>query len=568
MQLLERDRTQGRPPTGGAPARASRRWTVLSLLVLAALFALPLRGLLRLQGPPMEEGFMLVFPERVLEGDLPNRDFLHLYGPGSLWALAAAFWAFGVSLTVERLFGLLQLVGLVTGVWALARHWGRLTATVAASVCLLVILPPVGLTALAFVGALALGVWAVWAALRARGAPPASAGRWAFLAGVLAGLTLLFRPDLVVATGGAVAVALWGTDRRRLRGFAAGAAAGVAPYLVHFLTAGIGNSIRGMLLDPVVYLRGGRSLPIPPSPSKLVGFLQLSGETYLLGWPLPTPTTAQQIAVWFWLVFVAVAALLWVGLRRLRADRGSLAARTMVAVAVFSVGLLPTAVQRTDSTHFAWASAVSLGFLPVVVLEVLRARRALSARWRPLVAAGLVAALLLAVIPTFTFRRYADLSVQSFGRHRLSFEVTHDGRSFFYGRRDAAEAMEEMFPDVDRIAPPGGRLFVGTGDLRKTPYSDAFLYYLFPHLEPATRYIEMDPGVANREDSGLAEDLASADVVILSRIWDDWDEPNDARELGSDEPNRVLRRLFRRVGVYGDEFELYELWERRTPRGR
>ena len=49
---------------------------------------------------------MLVFPERVLQGDIPNRDFLHLYGPGSLWALAGAFKVFGVSLLTERLFGL------------------------------------------------------------------------------------------------------------------------------------------------------------------------------------------------------------------------------------------------------------------------------------------------------------------------------------------------------------------------------------------------------------------------------------------------------------------------------
>ena len=49
---------------------------------------------------------MLVFPERVLQGDIPNKDFLHLYGPGSLWALAGAFKVFGVSLLTERFFGL------------------------------------------------------------------------------------------------------------------------------------------------------------------------------------------------------------------------------------------------------------------------------------------------------------------------------------------------------------------------------------------------------------------------------------------------------------------------------
>ena len=50
-----------------------------------------------------------------------------------------------------------------------------------------------------------------------------------------------------------------------------------------------------------------------------------------------------------------------------------------------------------------------------------------------------------------------------------------------------------------KISKPGQRLFVGPVDLRKTPYSDAYLYYMLPDLVPATYYIEMDPGVANAE---------------------------------------------------------------------
>ena len=85
---------------------SSRQKTALVLIGLGLLFLLPLRGLLRAQGPPMEEGFMLVFPERVLHGDIPNKDFLHLYGPGSLWVLAAIYKVFGTQLVDERLFGL------------------------------------------------------------------------------------------------------------------------------------------------------------------------------------------------------------------------------------------------------------------------------------------------------------------------------------------------------------------------------------------------------------------------------------------------------------------------------
>jgi hypothetical protein len=100
-------------------------------------------------------------------------------------------------------------------------------------------------------------------------------------------------------------------------------------------------------------------------------------------------------------------------------------------------------------------------------------------------------------------------------------------------------------------------LFVGTGDLRKTPYSDAYLYYMLPNLDPATYYIEMDPGVANAKDSGLAQQLASADTVILSTIWDAWSEPNDSRKFGPNTPNEVLARDFCKVGDFGGHYRLY-----------
>ncbi len=51
---------------------------------VAVVVALPLRGLYRTPARTMEEGFMLAFPERMLKGAVPNVDFLHLYGPGSL----------------------------------------------------------------------------------------------------------------------------------------------------------------------------------------------------------------------------------------------------------------------------------------------------------------------------------------------------------------------------------------------------------------------------------------------------------------------------------------------------
>jgi hypothetical protein len=122
-----------------------------------------------------------------------------------------------------------------------------------------------------------------------------------------------------------------------------------------------------------------------------------------------------------------------------------------------------------------------------------------------------------------------------------------------------------MLPDLERITEPGDTLFVGPVDLRKTPYSEAYLYYLMPELEPATRYIEMDPGIANAEDSGMADELRRADVVVLSSIYANWDEPNDSRKFGPNEPNEVIEEQFCLIEAYGDGHRgrgLFELYRR------
>ena len=117
------------------------------------------------------------------------------------------------------------------------------------------------------------------------------------------------------------------------------------------------------------------------------------------------------------------------------------------------------------------------------------------------------------------------------------------------------------FDAAARISKPGDRLFVGPTDMRKTPYSDAYLYYMLPDLDPATYYIEMDPGVANDKNSRLADDLRSADIVILSSVWNDWDEPNDARKFGPNLPNEILERDFCLVQKFG-RGGVYELYRR------
>jgi hypothetical protein len=170
---------------------------------------------------------------------------------------------------------------------------------------------------------------------------------------------------------------------------------------------------------------------------------------------------------------------------------------------------------------------------------------------------GAVGLVVMLTVPYFTTWPFADFTEQTFGKHRVAKLIERNGRTFYYGRADVQAAATELLAEVPKIAKPGDKLFVGTTDLRFTPYSDAWFYYLLPEYPPGTRYIEMDPGVANAKGSGLARDLAGSKIAILSSVWKDWSEPNDSRTPGSDAPNRVLRRHFCRVGDYGGLYLLY-----------
>ena len=89
-------------------------------------------------------------------------------------------------------------------------------------------------------------------------------------------------------------------------------------------------------------------------------------------------------------------------------------------------------------------------------------------------------------------------------------------------------------------------------DLSRTWYSDAVFYWLFPELEPATYFIEMDPGLANADDSRLADDLATADFALLTSFWAGWREPNASMDFGSPVPNEVLAERFCQYRQYQD----------------
>ena len=249
---------------------------------------------------------MLVFPHLLQEGRIPNVDFLHLYGPGSLDLLALWYWVFGYTLEAERTFGLLQHVGIIFGMYALTRAWGRVVAVGASWITAVLIMTPIGLSALAWHGALALALWSIVFAVRA--VYTGRRSNWV-IAGLLAGIALTFRPDLALAIGAALLSPLWVHRATAWKPLLIGAAIGLIPMFVHLAVAGPWNVFEGIFLDPVFRLRAGRELPRPPSWNMIDGALQAAAEGLPPWWRFPALNASKQLFLWFFAVVIIAIAV-------------------------------------------------------------------------------------------------------------------------------------------------------------------------------------------------------------------------------------------------------------------
>jgi len=522
--------------------------------MVLAVIALPLRGLFIATGSSMEEGFMLTFPQRILKGDIPNVDFLHLYGPFSLHVLAGWYWLFGDTLQSQRAFGLLQHMGIIFAMYAIGRAWGRWTAVLSAVTALLLVLTPIGLSALAWEGGVALALWSIVFGIRALHTSGRRRQVALIAAGVLVGFALGYRPDLVLAMGVAHGWLLWrGRSDRTWKPALGGVAIGLVPFMVHLVVAGIGPSVRGMFLQPVFDLRPGRELPRPPSFGRMDGALQAVAEGPLDApwWRVPALSANHQLFLWFFVVVIVAIGVPIMAFRLYRSSGGAINRHVvLLGASLFGLGMLPQALQRPDSTHLAWGSCVSFALLPCLFVELVPRAAPRFTRHAALVAAVAIAAIMLVVNPFFTYRYYLLQSRVSLGNKPGGYEVTRGERSFYFGNQPLQTSSQAAIDDLDRLSQPGDRLLVGPADLSRTIYSDAAFYYLFPELTPATFYIEMDPGLADQEGSSLADDVASADWLLLTNFWTGWYEPNASSYRGSEAPNQVVADKFCLVGNY------------------
>ena len=501
-------------PLDAALSRSARGRDVLWGAVLGLLASLLIAPGFVAAGSEFDEGILVTFPTRVLAGQIPYRDFESFYGPANAYLVAGMFKVFGASLGAERALGFAFRVLLVLGLYWVLLPWGR-RAAFAGGLITSLIMVATGILLDSYASSVALAVLAVGVAYRTRGR---SNPMWLALVGLLVGFAGLFRAEAAVFAAIALLPLILPARPRALLAGIGGVVVGLLPYLPLAIATGA-HRLR-INYDDLRATGSDRRLPVTVGVHGDAGHLLLAH----LG------------------ALALLALAVTIALRR-RAP----AWRLLATLWLYAASNLTFSLWRFDEPHAATAAIVALATVPaaamVVASVVLPRRESLAV----LVAAGFVLVYFAGIgLIRDGLKRNAKLAL---GRTH-SYEVSYHGRSFRIANKLAAQNIQRAVEAADRLAPPGGTLFVGPSDLRRTNGNDVFVYYLLPRLKPASFYIEMDPPVS-KASSGLANDLRKASVLILAKRWNIAKEPNASRRFGSDLPNQVVRRDFCRRATFG-----------------
>lgn len=525
-------------------------------------------------GRVFDEGVELDSAARVLDGQVPYRDFALIYAPGQAYALAAVFRLFGESMAVARGYDWVIRLLLCISVWALAREVTSPRVALVPFALATVQLAAAYFYAYAMFPAL---LFALLSATVCLGFLRVRTRRRVFAAGVLAGIATCFRHDigLYVVVSEAAVLLLWAlahrlslTEVRSNRAvvqvvrmswlFVVGLATPLAPVVLYLVALVPPADLwYAFVAFPLAGFRSAFGLPYPEL-SAPITLLTSAGS---LGDAVRAFALEDSYLTWglFWTEpLIAAAGLLYVafalrGLRRAGADERPLwgmALVTMLAITFFN-----QALNRADGLHL-----LPSGILAFVVLCGLAWRAfAVPRLWAPTVIALLLTGAVMA--PSYLLSSLVTvrdtLQSNEHGPCQAPADLARAACVFIFPGQ--AQAIQFIATQTS----PNEAIFVGDSRHDRALPNDA-LFYFVASRRNATRFDDFVSGFASTAPTqeSIIADLARNQVnwIVLSSMFEDYVEPST---LGRPTGVTVLDRFIRSNYVQVKEFDRYTAWQRR-----
>ena len=459
-----------------------------------------------------DEGTVLLYPVLLAKGAIVNKDFYSTYGALTYQMVQLVFHFFGSTVLSERFVAVFYQIAIIGSIAILVlRRKGLLLSLVSSSLMCIMLIGNRD-DASATYGAFACVALALLTLdiIRSRSNTErfVTSAKFGFLGvGILLGFATSYRIDFIFPCIIVLILASLGARGNRLFLFS-GYFLGLAPIFVNLINAGLGV-FKGQIYIPLFVWSPGRRLP-----------LNYSGFGFSL------------LMMFNCLITIHIVRLSIINYKKLKSDWET---AFVAIIGVLDTYLLFYFLQRSDIAHACYVSLFILGtFFAASNLN------------KPLISGVGMLILFSGLVGSAPY--YASFARSYF---QSSISVSNHGRTVYVEKLSDKNNLESLTAKVQNLEKPNWKLFIGPSDLRRTNYNDTYLYFLFPELTPGTYYLDMEPGLSNTVNSGLAKQLLNCDVAILTDEFNSWHEPNKSNIFGSDVPNEIIKKSFVFVGRWG-----------------
>ena len=506
-------------------------WLVLALAYFGAL----------LKEPPgiYDEGLIVSGAARILQGQLPYRDFYTGYPPGQFYTIAGVFSAFGPSLLAERIWDTLWRLAIVGFAIALAR------AATPRQRPYLLLLICIGLLTGSGSGHLSSTmsgvlpcVAAVWCAvlyLNQRGV------RWLFLSGIAAGVAALYRYDLAACVCGAITLATWYqatalTKRRSLQ-----------------LSAVFWAGVLLIVTVPILYFWSS-----VPHDALVQSFIEFPRANFA-GRRLPLPRPWSLLG---WADFYLPITIIVTGAITLRRTDDDAQRPVLVLLLMTSASMLLLATQRLDAGHAYPAIVFSMVLLCACIPQWQRQNLNLL---RNILLSGAVVCYGLVSLFFWTLQLTGP-------RQRLPSGIAP--AEVRYSRNEPPDEIARAGPIplafdqrqairyVQKHLSSGKPLYVGVTAHGLGSYNDALFSFLADRPQ-ATRFDMFVPGITTTAavQSEILRDIrqAQTEYVVLFRLPPSLEPNLSSQDSGVSILDDAIRQDYSQVA----EFGRYTIWHRK-----
>jgi len=503
---------------------------------------------------PYDEGIILFGANRVMQGDIPHRDFYANYGPAQFYIIAGLFKLFGPSVVIERVWDTVVRSSLPVLVFAISDRFAPRRLALLASAASATWLGFLGFYGYTVFPALAVSLASLLFLIPPAGSPKRKPGPlWA---GLCMGIAALFRYD--IGMGGFVC--------------------GFVILVVEGLLLHPDNSVRSPLLRAALAFSAGFGIATVPvaiaftisgaMPDLIFDAFTFQAEFYARTRSLPFPTLAAlrawptDFSVYIPLfVIIATAATIF-DIARARHERDRRRLTPLAALLLLTIVYFAKGSVRVSPVHMSMALIVSLTLVSVLA-QPIRARGWVS---RAMVTACvLLAAIYTSFCSIDGFHRAVENIAWATRTSTWQLPATWPPPPEGSCRMPAglerlacipvSPDMAETIRYVQQHTSANEPIFIGLARHDKIFANDVLLYFAV-NRRSATKWHHFDPGLQTsypiQHEMVVELQRAKPKLIVLEARWTDSHEPNDsAKSSGVTLLDDYIKRSYKAVAWFG-----------------